>query len=86
MGLDDSFEILKELKKSHRRNTALHSQSLALKNYLSNAKSLPQKPTGKKITYHKSAQCISTIMMILIMTFHLHFQVVFAIEVFPISI
>ena len=39
--------VLEELKKSHRRNTALHSRSLALKNYIGDAKSSPQKPTGK---------------------------------------
>ncbi|CAG8615192.1 4355_t:CDS:10, partial [Diversispora eburnea] len=33
-GLDDSFKLLEEFKKSHRRNTALHSRTSLLKNYI----------------------------------------------------
>ncbi|CAG8644531.1 18126_t:CDS:10, partial [Acaulospora morrowiae] len=47
-GLDDSLEVLEELKKSHRRNTIIRFQSSTLKIYISDAKSSPQKPTGKK--------------------------------------
>ncbi|CAG8655467.1 11457_t:CDS:10 [Ambispora gerdemannii] len=49
-GLDDFLEVLEELKKSHRRNTIIRFQSSTLKRYIGDAKSSPQKPTGKKIT------------------------------------
>ncbi|KAF0488693.1 hypothetical protein F8M41_022198 [Gigaspora margarita] len=48
-GLDNSFKSLEELKKSHRRNTALHSRSSVLKDYISNVnESSPLNPTGKR--------------------------------------
>ncbi|CAG8674561.1 11000_t:CDS:2, partial [Dentiscutata heterogama] len=47
-GLDDTLKVLEEFKRSHRRNTLLRFQSIALKNYIGDAKSSPQKPTGKK--------------------------------------
>ncbi|CAG8609835.1 4449_t:CDS:10, partial [Diversispora eburnea] len=47
-GLDDSLEVLEEFKKSHRRNTIMRFQSSTLKRYIGDAKSSPQKPTGKK--------------------------------------
>ncbi|RIB12266.1 hypothetical protein C2G38_2041964 [Gigaspora rosea] len=46
-GLDDTLNVLEELKRSHRRNTFLRFQSLALKNYIGDAKDSPQKPMGK---------------------------------------
>ncbi|CAG8636112.1 9749_t:CDS:2, partial [Racocetra fulgida] len=45
---DDTLKVLEEFKRSHRRNTLLRFQSIALKNYIGDAKSSPQKPTGKK--------------------------------------
>ncbi|RHZ89168.1 hypothetical protein Glove_18g128 [Diversispora epigaea] len=47
-GLDDSLEVLEEFKKLHRRNTIIRFQSSTLKRYIGDAKSSPQKPTGKK--------------------------------------
>ncbi|CAG8601925.1 1509_t:CDS:10, partial [Dentiscutata heterogama] len=48
-GLDNSFKLLEEFKKSHRRNTALHSRSSILKDYVSNVnESSPLNPTGKR--------------------------------------
>jgi hypothetical protein len=47
MGLDDTIKVLEDLKKSHRRNTALRSQTSALKYYMGDAKSSPEKPKGK---------------------------------------
>ncbi|CAG8748377.1 5379_t:CDS:2, partial [Acaulospora morrowiae] len=47
-GLDDSLEVLEEFKKSHRRNTIIRFQSSTLKRYIGDAKSSPQKLTGKK--------------------------------------
>ncbi|KAF0370206.1 hypothetical protein F8M41_013268 [Gigaspora margarita] len=48
-GLDNSFKSLEELKKSHRCNTLVHSQSSVLKDYVSNVnESSPLNPTGKR--------------------------------------
>ncbi|CAG8511998.1 15315_t:CDS:10, partial [Racocetra persica] len=47
-GLDDTLKVLEEFKRPHRRNTLLRFQSIALKNYIGDTKSSPQKPTGKK--------------------------------------
>ncbi|CAI2195927.1 5069_t:CDS:2, partial [Funneliformis geosporum] len=49
--LDDTLKILEELKKSHRRNSVFHSQSLILKSHIGDAKSSPQKPTGKNLRF-----------------------------------
>ncbi|CAG8794982.1 5612_t:CDS:1, partial [Racocetra persica] len=46
-GLDDILKVLEKLKKSHCQNTLLRFQSLALKNYIGDAKSSPQKPIDK---------------------------------------
>ncbi|CAB4443696.1 unnamed protein product [Rhizophagus irregularis] len=46
-GLDDTLKILEELKKSHRRNSVLHSHSSILKSHIGDAKSSPKKPAGK---------------------------------------
>ncbi|CAG8476317.1 5536_t:CDS:2, partial [Scutellospora calospora] len=48
-GLDNSFKLLEEFKKSHRRNTALHLRSSILKDYVDNVnESSPLNPTGKR--------------------------------------
>ncbi|CAG8729583.1 10674_t:CDS:2, partial [Ambispora leptoticha] len=47
-GLDDTLKVFEEFKRSHCRNTLLHFQFPALKSYIGDAKSSPQKPTGKK--------------------------------------
>uniref|UniRef100_U9SNZ8 Uncharacterized protein n=2 Tax=Rhizophagus irregularis TaxID=588596 RepID=U9SNZ8_RHIID len=46
-GLDDTLKILEELKKSHRRNSVLHSHSSILKSHIGDAKSSPKKLAGK---------------------------------------
>ncbi|CAG8629560.1 11116_t:CDS:2 [Funneliformis caledonium] len=47
-GLDDTLKVFEEFKRSHCRNTLLHFQFPVLKSYIGDAKSSPQKPTGKK--------------------------------------
>ncbi|CAG8523913.1 2512_t:CDS:10 [Scutellospora calospora] len=48
-GLDNSFKLLEEFKKSHRRNTALHSQSSILKDCVGNVnENSPLNPTSKR--------------------------------------
>ncbi|CAG8527776.1 14127_t:CDS:10 [Acaulospora morrowiae] len=47
MGLDDTIKVLEDLRKSHRRNSALRSQTSALKNYMGDVKNTPEKPKGK---------------------------------------
>ncbi|RIA92108.1 hypothetical protein C1645_821189 [Glomus cerebriforme] len=46
-GLDDSIRVLEQLKKSHRKNSALCSQNSSLKKHIGDAKNSPQKPKEK---------------------------------------
>ncbi|CAG8724018.1 20778_t:CDS:2, partial [Racocetra persica] len=55
-GLDNSFKLLEKFKKSHWRNTSLHSRSSILKDYVGNVnESSPLNPTGKRARINKSS-------------------------------
>ena len=48
IGLDNTFEVLENFKKSHRRNITIHKQFSALENIISNMEDSPPKPIGKE--------------------------------------
>ncbi|CAG8656451.1 122_t:CDS:2, partial [Funneliformis mosseae] len=53
--LDNTIEILKKFKKSHRKNATIDKQSFTLKNIIKKYERFTKKTDGKNITYLKSS-------------------------------